>query len=170
MMFPFARRNVGASEEAHPGVGACQSEKQELRTGPVALRQRLDCQHCAPIICKSREKMTAAVRARQAALARWARSGGQELQTWTSAATCLKAWRTVHRSCWSGPAAVARVRRTTARYHPALSLVPVGPQGHEDYPTRDPCALAPRWISPLPALENPTPPEVGRRFMQNCER
>src|SRR6516225_11141525 len=31
MMFPFARRNVGASEEAHPGVGACQSEKQELR-------------------------------------------------------------------------------------------------------------------------------------------
>src|SRR5262245_62726316 len=62
MMFPFARRNVGASEEAHPGVGACQSEKQELRTGPVALRQRLDCQHCAPIICKSREKMIAAVR------------------------------------------------------------------------------------------------------------
>src|SRR5262249_15705161 len=32
MMFPFARRNVGASKEAHPGVGACQSEKQELRT------------------------------------------------------------------------------------------------------------------------------------------
>jgi hypothetical protein len=63
MMFPFARRNVGASEEAHPGVGACQSEKQELRTGPVALRQRLDREHCAPIICKSREKMTAAVRA-----------------------------------------------------------------------------------------------------------
>src|SRR5438067_9536718 len=52
---PFARRNVGASEKAHPGVGACQSEKQELRTGPVALRQRLDRQHCAPIICKSRE-------------------------------------------------------------------------------------------------------------------
>src|SRR6516162_6067013 len=63
MMFPFARRNVGASEEAHPGGGACQSEKQELRTGPVALRQRLDREHCAPIICKSREKMTAAVRA-----------------------------------------------------------------------------------------------------------
>jgi hypothetical protein len=54
--FPFARRNVGASEKAHPGAGACQSEKQELRTGPVALRQRLDHQHCAPIVCKSREK------------------------------------------------------------------------------------------------------------------
>jgi hypothetical protein len=37
-------------------VGACQSEKQELRTGPVALRQRLDHQHCAPVVCKSREK------------------------------------------------------------------------------------------------------------------
>jgi hypothetical protein len=30
MTFPFARQNVGASEKAHPGVGACQSEKQEL--------------------------------------------------------------------------------------------------------------------------------------------
>src|SRR5260370_7443357 len=63
MTFPFARRNVGASEKAHPGLGACQSEKQELRTGPVALRQRLDRQYCAPIIRKSRGKMTAAVRA-----------------------------------------------------------------------------------------------------------
>jgi hypothetical protein len=44
-------------------LGAWQSEKQELRTGPVALRQRLDRQHYAPIICKSRGKMTAAVRA-----------------------------------------------------------------------------------------------------------
>ena len=56
MTFPFARRNVGASEKAHPGLGACQSEKQELRTGPVALRQRLDRQYCAPIIRKSRGK------------------------------------------------------------------------------------------------------------------
>jgi hypothetical protein len=29
MTLPFARRNVGASEKAHPEVGACQSEKQE---------------------------------------------------------------------------------------------------------------------------------------------
>jgi hypothetical protein len=41
MTFPFARQNVGASEKAHPGVGACQSEKQELEIGQVALRQRL---------------------------------------------------------------------------------------------------------------------------------
>jgi hypothetical protein len=61
MTFPFARRNVGASEKAHPGLGACQSEKQELRTGPVALRQRLDRQYCAPIIRKSRGKTTTAV-------------------------------------------------------------------------------------------------------------
>src|SRR5256886_17418862 len=61
MTFPSARRNVGASEKAHPGLGACQSEKQELRTGPVALRQRLDRQYCAPIIRKRRGKMTAAV-------------------------------------------------------------------------------------------------------------
>ena len=102
MMFPFARRNVGASEKAHPGVGACQSEKQELRTGPVALRQRLDRQHCAPIICKSREKMTAAVRACRRAgtrlqlLAFRSRSPRPGRLPW-----CLKAWRTVHRSCWS---------------------------------------------------------------------
>src|SRR6516164_6827929 len=100
MMFPFARRNVGASEEAHPGVGACQSEKQELRTGPVALRQRLDREHCAPIICKSREKMTAAVRACRRAgtrlqlLAFRSRSPRPGRLPW-----CLKAWRTVHRSC-----------------------------------------------------------------------
>ena len=34
MMFPFARRNVVVSEKAHPGVGACQSEKQELELAP----------------------------------------------------------------------------------------------------------------------------------------
>src|SRR5262249_56180361 len=56
MMFPFARRNVGASEEAHPGVGACQSEKQELRTGPVALRQRLPFPPFPPLICHGRAK------------------------------------------------------------------------------------------------------------------
>src|SRR6266498_3413514 len=37
--------------------------------------------------------------------------------------------------------------------HPALSLVSVGPQGHDDHPARDPCALASRWVLPLPALE-----------------
>src|SRR5258708_16812282 len=63
MTFPFVVRNDGASEKDHPGWGACKSEKQELRTGPVALRQRLDRQYCAPIIRKSRGKMTAAVRA-----------------------------------------------------------------------------------------------------------
>jgi hypothetical protein len=83
MTYPFARRNVGASEKAHPGLGACQSEKQELRTGPVALRQRLDRHHCAPIIRKSRGRnrrpglaTTHGVRARHdqltnAALAAW---------------------------------------------------------------------------------------------------
>jgi hypothetical protein len=62
MTFPFARRNVGASEKAHPGVGACQSEKQESEIGRVAMRQRLYPEHCAPIIRKSRGKMSAAVR------------------------------------------------------------------------------------------------------------
>jgi hypothetical protein len=62
MTFPFARRNVGASEKAHPGVGACQSEKQESEIGRIAMRQRLYPEHCAPIIRKSRGKMSAAVR------------------------------------------------------------------------------------------------------------
>jgi hypothetical protein len=30
MTFPFARQNVGGEQKAHPGLGACQSEKQEL--------------------------------------------------------------------------------------------------------------------------------------------
>ena len=30
MTFPFAQQNVGASKKAHPGLGACQSEKLEL--------------------------------------------------------------------------------------------------------------------------------------------
>ena len=34
-----------------------------------------------------------------------------------------------------------------------LSLVPVGPQGYDDHPARDCCALASRWISPVLALE-----------------
>jgi hypothetical protein len=58
MTFPFARRNVGASEKAHPGVGACQSEKQESEIGRVAMQQRLYPEHCAPIIRKSRGKMS----------------------------------------------------------------------------------------------------------------
>src|SRR2546429_7984468 len=35
------------------------------------------------------------------------------------------------------------------------SLAPVGPQGHDNHPARDPCALASRWILPLLALEIP---------------
>ena len=34
MTFPFARRNVGASEKAHPGLGACQSEKARVENWP----------------------------------------------------------------------------------------------------------------------------------------
>src|SRR6266540_1001515 len=59
----FRPTKCRGEQKGSPGLGACQSEKQELRTGPVALRQRLDRQHCAPIIRKSRGKMTAAVRA-----------------------------------------------------------------------------------------------------------
>jgi hypothetical protein len=43
----------------------------------------------------------------------------------------------------------------SAVLHPALSLVPVDPQGHDDYPARDPCALASRWASSLLAVEIP---------------
>jgi hypothetical protein len=70
MTFPFARRNVGASEKAHPGVGACQSEKQESEIGRVAMRQRLYPEHCAPIIRKRRGKMSAAVRRYHSAVQR----------------------------------------------------------------------------------------------------
>jgi hypothetical protein len=42
MMFPFARTNVRSSKRIHPGSGACQPERQELKMIPVALRQRLD--------------------------------------------------------------------------------------------------------------------------------
>jgi hypothetical protein len=105
-------------------VGACQSEKQELRTGPVALRQRLDRQHCAPIICKSREKMTAAVRA--------CRRAGTRLQLLAFRSRpprpgrlpwCLKAWRTVHRSCWSSlaPSVTSAICAASACLAPALS-------------------------------------------------
>jgi hypothetical protein len=52
----FRPTNVAASKKAHPGLGACQSEKQELEISPVALRQRLDHRYGAPIIHKSREK------------------------------------------------------------------------------------------------------------------
>ena len=37
----FRPTKCRGGEKAHPGVGACQSEKQELEIGPVALRQRL---------------------------------------------------------------------------------------------------------------------------------
>ena len=30
MTLPFARQNVGGEQKAHPGLGACQSEKQKL--------------------------------------------------------------------------------------------------------------------------------------------
>jgi hypothetical protein len=52
----FRPTKCRGGEKAHPGVGACQSEKQELEIGPVALRQRLYRQHCAPIVRKSRGK------------------------------------------------------------------------------------------------------------------
>src|SRR6266446_9898962 len=54
----FRPTKCRGGEKAHPGVGACQSEKQELEICRVALRQRLYRQHCALIVCKSRGKMT----------------------------------------------------------------------------------------------------------------
>jgi hypothetical protein len=42
MTIPFARQNVGASKRLTLDW-VRQSERQELRIGPVALRQRLDC-------------------------------------------------------------------------------------------------------------------------------
>jgi hypothetical protein len=56
MTLPSARQMSGRAKKAHPGLGACQSEKLELEISPVALRQRLDHRHGAPIIHKSREK------------------------------------------------------------------------------------------------------------------
>jgi hypothetical protein len=47
---PFARQRSGRAKKAHPGLGACQSEKLELEISPVALRQRLDHRLAAPII------------------------------------------------------------------------------------------------------------------------
>ena len=58
MTLPSARQMSGRAKKAHPGLGACQSEKLELEISPVALRQRLDHRHRAPIIHKSREKVT----------------------------------------------------------------------------------------------------------------
>jgi hypothetical protein len=58
MTLPFARQNVGASKNAHPALGACQSEKLELESGSVALRQRLDHQIlCAYYLQESRRKL-----------------------------------------------------------------------------------------------------------------
>jgi len=56
MTLPSARQMSGRAKKAHPGLGACQSEKLELEISPVALRQRLDHRHGAPIVHKSREK------------------------------------------------------------------------------------------------------------------
>jgi hypothetical protein len=42
MTLPSARQMSGRAKKAHPGLGACQSEKLELEISPVALRQRLD--------------------------------------------------------------------------------------------------------------------------------
>ena len=55
----FAPTNVGPNKKVHPGSGGCQSERQEVEIGPVALRQRLDRQHPAPVTRKSRGKMNA---------------------------------------------------------------------------------------------------------------
>src|SRR6476660_7631651 len=55
MTLPSARQMSGRAKKAHPGLGACQSEKQELEIAR-SLRQRLDHRHGAPIIHKSREK------------------------------------------------------------------------------------------------------------------
>src|SRR5258708_33080977 len=58
MTLPFARQKVGASKNAHPALGACQSEKLELESGSVALRQRLDHQIlCAYYLQESRRKL-----------------------------------------------------------------------------------------------------------------
>src|SRR6266436_3957789 len=63
MTLPFARQNVGASKNAHPALGACQSEKLELESGSVALRQRLDHQIlCAYYLQESRRKCRVARR------------------------------------------------------------------------------------------------------------
>src|SRR5262245_20520597 len=44
-------------------------------------------------------------------------------------------------------------QQRSAVLHPALSLVPVSPQGHDNPAAGDRCALASRWTSPLLALE-----------------
>jgi hypothetical protein len=46
---------------------------------------------------------------------------------------------------------------------PALSLVPIGPQGHDDRPFRNPCALASGWIFAATGAGNPAPREADRR-------
>jgi hypothetical protein len=56
MIFSFRPTECEASKNS-PGLGgARQSEKQELEIVSAALRQRLDRQHHAPIIRKSRGK------------------------------------------------------------------------------------------------------------------
>jgi hypothetical protein len=47
MTFPFAQQNVGASKKAHPGLGACQSEKLELE-----LARSLATAARSPILCE----------------------------------------------------------------------------------------------------------------------
>src|SRR5262249_30674256 len=48
---------------------------------------------------------------------------------------------------------------------PAVSMVPIGPQGNQDHPARDPRALASVRLSPVLALEIPLPwrPAADRR-------
>jgi DNA-binding GntR family transcriptional regulator len=49
--------------------------------------------------------------------------------------------------------------------HSSVSLVSIGPQGHDDHAARDACALATRWVSPLLALEIPL---HGRSASNSC--
>src|SRR5262249_21703787 len=56
-------------------------------------------------------------------------------------------------------------QQRSAVLHPALSLVPVSPQGHDDHAAGDRRALASRWTSPLLALEIPPP---GRPAANPC--
>jgi hypothetical protein len=60
--------------------------------------------------------------------------------------------------------------RRSPALHSALSLVPVDPQRHDDYPARDPGALASRCIAPGTGAGNPAPGEAGRQSLRNCGR
>ena len=56
MTLPFARQNVGASKNAHPALGACQSEKLELELARSPCDSGSITKYCAPVIYKSREE------------------------------------------------------------------------------------------------------------------